>query len=487
VETDLVTPDADADADKRSTGDPTWSWRDTVMLLAVTLSGAALRVVDLRRPRGVWDETVYIPDACLYVRGPRGGCGTLVEVSTVHPPLGKWLIGAGIRIFGNTPTGWRAAPLLAGVLSIAVLYLLARQLSGSTFVASAASGLLALDLLHFVLSRAAMLDIFVVFFGLVMFLCYAQDRRRVAGDRTGGLLAMFRRRAWLLAAGLAGGAAIASKWSGLYLLLVVASLVVVGEVRARRDRDGAERETFERGIALFVALIVLPLLVYALSYGGRLHGDLLAWPWSQSSWVRAFVDRQRDMFSHHRGELYVNPYTSPAWSWFFVKRPVAFDFVDLGNGRYQEVMALGNPLLWCAALIATGATAWRWIRSRFALTPESLIVSGFVAGYVPWLIVTRREAFIYYLLPALPFAYLALAQAIGRVRAIRLRQMFAGGVALVTLGGFAFSWPLLTGGTVSYDGWRKRVVFHDCGPRGADGRLRPFSAPVAPPQGWCWV
>jgi hypothetical protein len=56
--------------------------------------------------------------------------------------------------------------------------LLARRLLGSTLAASLAAGLLTFDFLHFVMSRTAMLDVFVVFFGLVSFLCLLYDRDR---------------------------------------------------------------------------------------------------------------------------------------------------------------------------------------------------------------------------------------------------------------------------------------------------------------------
>ena len=49
-------------------------------------------------------------DACRYVYGvAHDACvaGPLYPRHEVHPPLAKWLIAAGIRVFGNTPLGWR--------------------------------------------------------------------------------------------------------------------------------------------------------------------------------------------------------------------------------------------------------------------------------------------------------------------------------------------------------------------------------------------
>ena len=43
-----------------------WAFRDTVAIIAITTVAAAIRIPTLRRGRAVWDETVYVPDACLY-------------------------------------------------------------------------------------------------------------------------------------------------------------------------------------------------------------------------------------------------------------------------------------------------------------------------------------------------------------------------------------------------------------------------------------
>jgi dolichyl-phosphate-mannose--protein O-mannosyl transferase len=466
-----------------------WSLLDTIMVIGITALGGAMRFAAIRRPRAVWDETVYVPDACLYVRGIHGHCGTTSERSVVHPPLAKWLIGAGIRIFGYTPMGWRIAPLVAGVLSIAVMYLLARRLFGSTLTASLAAGLLAFDFLHFVMSRTAMLDIFVVFFSLAMFLCFVYDRdRRGPKSSSRRLDLRLRERPWLVGAGIAGGAAMASKWSGAYLLGAVVVLAFANDAARRRDTAKRFRGTTrEEGAVLLIALVLAPLAIYLVSYAGRLHGSLLALPWSNGSWIRAFVARQHEMFNHHHGELFANPYSSAAWSWLLVKRPVAFDFLNVGGGRYQEVLALGNPLIWWAGIVATVATGWRSLRRRRLGAPETIVLAGFFSGYVPWLIISRNEAFLYYVLPALPFLYLALADAIARMQMRHLQVVAVAVVAAISVGMFTFYRPVLIGQTLSYDQWRARIIFNRCGEHAPDGRRQPVTKPIPPPPGWCWV
>jgi hypothetical protein len=85
-------------------------------------------------------------------------CGVAGEVAQEHPPLGKWIIALGIRLFGPGPFGSRIGPAIAGTLTVLLVYVLARHLLRSAFGATIAAGLLAIDFLHFVESRTALLD-----------------------------------------------------------------------------------------------------------------------------------------------------------------------------------------------------------------------------------------------------------------------------------------------------------------------------------------
>ena len=94
----------------------------------------------------------------------------------VHPEVGKWLIGFGEKMFGFTPLGWRVVPAVVGTLLILVMIRFARRLTGSTLLGCVAGVLLAFDGLEFVLSRLALLDIFVAFFLLCAVHCLVLDR-----------------------------------------------------------------------------------------------------------------------------------------------------------------------------------------------------------------------------------------------------------------------------------------------------------------------
>ena len=145
----------------------------------VTLIAAILRFVNLGYPSGyVFDEVYYaIEGQELLERGVEwrtetDSAGNVLNSYgdfVVHPPLGKWIIGLGIRLFGNDSFGWRFMAVVCGVLSVLIITRTARRMFGSTMLGAAAGLLMALDGFHFVLSRTAILDIFVAFFVVAAF------------------------------------------------------------------------------------------------------------------------------------------------------------------------------------------------------------------------------------------------------------------------------------------------------------------------------
>jgi dolichyl-phosphate-mannose--protein O-mannosyl transferase len=470
-----------------------WGRRDSLALLVIIVATLALDLFRLSTPpRIVFDEVYYAPDACVFVEGPGGVCHRPSPFADEHPHLGKWLIGAGIELFGYTPFGWRFFPAMIGVAGVAALYVLARRLLGSTVAASAAAVLLASDLLWFVHSRIAMLDVFVATFSLatMLFLVVDRDRERPADV---GARERIRDRPWLHAAGLCAGAAVASKWSGVWFALLVPVLSVVWDGAWLRTRGAGRprRAAIQRAWRPLVAgALVLPALVYVVSFGNRFRGGLLVVPWSRDSWWWDFAARQWMMLRFHLtlpGTAF--PLTSPAWSWPLVKRPVTYT-LDTTGPRWIEIVAMGDPVVWVPALLAVVWLTIRWLRRRDARAPEGAILAGFAAGYLPWLALTRARsfAFLFYLLPAVPFLLLALVRvgqtiARGRVGRAVVAIYLVGVVAL-----FAWFYPVVAAVPIDPHAWQQRMWFRDCPAWQLTGDPpHLLYKPGAPPPGWCWL
>ena len=486
---------------------PRWTRLDSVALAVVGLVAAALRLVSLGRPAElVFDEIFYAQDACWYVAGTEAVCGISDLVSRAHPPLGKWLIGSGILAFGYEPFGWRVAVAVAGIVTVLLVYLLAwrllrRTVGGSalTVGATSAAALLAIDFLHLVQSRIAMLDALIVLFVVGAVTAVVLDRDRDPTEERGRWwMRATLGRPWLLVAGVCIGAAAAVKWSGAYVAPAVIGLVVAWAIgrQLRADREGGWRAATGRAmrreaLPALVLLALVPVAVYAASYAGRMPGAFIGLPWEPGTVWRGIWDHQRAMLDFHTTLGGDHPYQSPPWSWPLLMRPVAYWFGE-ESGAYREILAMGNPLTWWAGIVALSALVVTWWRAGWSvLRPEPVILAAAIATYLPWLVLSgsRSQTFLWYLLPTVPFVCVALGcfAAWGwRTVAGRVGAAVFGVLAIAS---FAIYVPLLTALPLEPDGWRARMVFRDCERPGAPTLELPddeiSSGP--PPGGWCWI
>jgi dolichyl-phosphate-mannose--protein O-mannosyl transferase len=491
-----------------------WTRLDWMALALVTGAAAAIRLPGLGRPAGlVFDEIFYAQNACRYVIGT-DACGIDQLASRAHPPLGNWLIGAGVKLFGYDEVGWRIVPALMGVLGVALLFLLVRRLlrgsspMAATAGAFVAAGLLAGDFLHLIHSRVAMLDVFLATLATAAFLFAVLDRDRPRPARwdrrpAGVLSLLVLDRPWRLLAGAAIGVAVAVKWSGAYAALGIIPLVVAWEIAARRVvaddmaanprrwREAARLAVREEGARTVVLLVIVPLLVYLASYIGRSPGELIGPPWQEGTVWRAIWDHQQAMLTFHAELAGSHPYESPPWSWLLLKRPVALFFAE-DTGAYREILAIGSPLAWALAVAAMAWAVARLARAGWGLLrPELVVLVAALATYLPWLGLTgdRSQTFIWYVLPTLPFLYAAAGLAAAWAWRRVVGRVALGAVLAACLALYVFFLPVLTALPLSPDDWRARIWLTDCARPGAETLELPNDEirEGAPPPGWCWI
>jgi dolichyl-phosphate-mannose--protein O-mannosyl transferase len=287
---------------RRRLEDPFVGWTAT---LAITLLSLFLRLWRLGTPHSFeFDETYYAKDAWSllhfgyardYLNNDNGVANKHILAGqttglwkpdasmVVHPEVGKWLIALGEKTFGMTPLGWRVAPAIVGTLLILVMIRFVRRLTGSTLLGCVAGLLLSFDGLELVLSRLALLDIFVAFFILCAVHCLVIDRdwyrARMArlvpgqvGSGWGPVRAMLF-RPWLLLSGICWGLACGSKWEAAYPLAAFGLLVVAWCAGARRSfgvRLPALKALLADGVPAFVHLVLVGLVVYVATWTGWL-------------------------------------------------------------------------------------------------------------------------------------------------------------------------------------------------------------------------
>jgi dolichyl-phosphate-mannose--protein O-mannosyl transferase len=363
-----------------------------------------------------------------------------------HPPLGKWAIALGLRLFGTDELGWRIAAAVAGTLTVLVLVRVTRRMTGSTVLGCLAGLLLALDGLHFVQSRVAMLDVFLVAWVVGAFACLVADRdavrrRLAAAPDLGGWGPRLGLRPWRLAAGLCLGAALATKWSAVYYLAVLVLLAYAWEVGARRTAGvpAPARATVLRsaGPALAV-LAVLPAALYVASWAGWFLADgtaSLAWGrnWAadhpaagSASLVpdplRSLWHYHVEQYRFHDGLQKDHRYASHPAGWLLLARPVSYYFPsDIGPGDYgcavdscaRAVLAIGTPAVWWASIPMLVALLWLWVSRRDWRAGATLVLA--LTAIVPWIRddLDGRTMFLFYALPGLPFLCLGLALVAG--------------------------------------------------------------------------
>jgi hypothetical protein len=197
----------------------------------------------------------------------------------VHPEVGKWFIGLGEELFGMTPFGWRIGSVIIGTLMIGVFIRFVRRLTRSNLLAGFAGLLLTFDGLQLVLSRLALLDIYVAFFTLLAVHLLVKDRdwlrAHVSADPAPGRWRGIGRvlwRPWLAASGVAWGLGLGSKWDVIYPMLGFGLLFVAWGVGARRRagiRRPFPRTLLADGVPALL-MVVLAVVVYVASWSGWL-------------------------------------------------------------------------------------------------------------------------------------------------------------------------------------------------------------------------
>jgi len=465
-----------------------WLWALAVAGIAFTL-----RVIGLAHPdKVIFDETYYAKDArslldhAVELNEKNDGPGFVA-----HPPLGKWCIALGEWLFGFNSFGWRIGAVVAGTISVLILVRLARRMFGSTLLGCIAGLLLALDGLHFVSSRVALLDIFLMMFVLAAFACLVLDRdfRRAALKReldTGvslerGSSGLTWRTVpwWRLAAGVLTGCALGVKWSAIWYVLAFVALILVWEAGARRSAGVRHwiMDTVATQLGWVATFGVLIVLTYLATWTGWFLTDT-GWDrhWAETSGeANPFIPNALESLWHYQWAVYefhsklttAHPYQSSPYSWLFLGRPVAYFYEGKGNCGAAtcsaEVIALGTPSLWWSFIPALVATVWRWFAKRDWRAGAILLMVA--VGFVPWLFYPNRTMFFFYALPSLPFLVLAVTLALGMVlgpATATFDRRLAGGILtgvylLIVALTFAYFYPIFTGELITYAEWQARM------------------------------
>ncbi len=402
--------------------------------------------IDDYRDNSYWDEVYYARSAYNLVNG-------VTPYEKTHPPLGKSLIGLGIRLFDMSPFGWRFSTTLVTALMPLLLFFAGREFTGRRLGAYSAAFLLVFECMPFSIGRMANIDTFMVFFLTAMLLALYRWFSLDQG--------YFRRRSigWFVLAACCFGLAASIKWSALFTGFAIFILVAGQQLwhLAQLSRNSASRwqpfkrqlysETLPHAGAWTLGFILLPALIYYLS-----HWEFLSTLPEQPALfsipgLKAFWHQQNFILGYHGDHkaLSTHSLSIPFYLWPTLAKPLAEIFIG-GNspqGIRSTISVLGNPAIWWPGALLMLGLGWQALKggSRISL----LLSSAYFLPFLPWILV-ERPTFLYAYYPHIPILILGLGYLLSRLdpRAWKNRILLAGYGATV-IGLFVLFYPATSG------------------------------------------
>ena len=398
-------------------------------IAAILTFALSLRVWRLNTPAGyIFDELYYAKNAASiitsFVELDENGESEFV----VHPPLGKWLIGFGIKVFGNNEFGWRICAAIFGTVSVLLLYLIVQKLFNSHFLSLIAALLISFDGLNLVMSRVALLDIFLMVFILLSFYFFISDNYP--------------------ASGVAIGLALATKWSAAFIIALLIVFVIV-----------EQRDNVRKIIKPFLSFTLLPATVYLLSWSG--------WIFTSTGWARqsgsnifsSFWNNHMQILTFHKDLTQSHSYQANPWSWLILGRPTSLfyeDNAECGQTKCaQEILAIGTPLLWWSAIFAVAITVGFFITKKDR--NAALILLGFCGTYLPWFALQDRPLFYFYSISILPFLIMAIIYCFNLIIYQKHSKQYIWIYTVLIGMNFFYFLPIFLGISIPYSEWLERM------------------------------
>jgi len=309
------------------------------------------------------------------------------KINFEHPPLAKYLIGFSELIFGSQIV----LSIIFGVATLLVTFLIARRLLQSHY-ALLPTFFLGFDSMFVQFSAASLLDVYCTFFATLYVLVFV----------------FFRRSHWAwIPLGFILGLTASTKWTGIFVFPAILLFAAY-----QRDKES-------------IALLLLSLPIAILTYTGTYAVYFL-----NGHSIQDFVGLQMDMWRFQENLRFGRGTPPPFWLLFNfltgIEGPDTLTHLIMnGNAgtltttsiQYGlSTLSVYNPFTWPISFISCVFVIVRELkRASLMLLPAFLAFAFFGAT-------AYGQVFIWYLLPALPFAFVSLAYMI-------LRSKPAGGTS----------------------------------------------------------
>lgn len=304
-----------------------------------------------------------------------------------HPPLGKLIMSIPMKFLGVTPFAYRLMGNIAGIFMLLVIYAIAKELFGDAKYGLFAASIMALDGMHFVLTRIGTVDSFLVLFSLTSFLFFIKYLK-IKKEST-----LKEKIIPLLLSGAFWGMAISVKWTAAFIGLGMGIIYFI---------DMIWNKKFSLKLILWsiLAFVIIPIVIYVASYIPVINN-----PNSGITSVSSFFDYQKMMYDYHSKLEADHPFTSKWYTWPIMQKPVWFYAARFENGDVGIISCLGNPAIWWFAI---GTTLFTLIYSILEKDKVGLMLIVMICS--TWLTYAfiGRVMFLYHYFITLPFAMLTI-------------------------------------------------------------------------------
>ncbi|HEY5340053.1 MAG TPA: phospholipid carrier-dependent glycosyltransferase [Candidatus Aquilonibacter sp.] len=482
---------------------------DTAIAAALGIGSFILLFVRYWVPPGkIFDEVYFARAAEEYLQ-------RRYIYENTHPPVTKLLITLSVMLFGGLPGGdnawgWRFLNVVAGAVAVPLLFILAKRITRSTLFGAYAALLFGLDGMHYVQSRIATPEAFVVVFSIGTLYAFCRYWDAVVADEsvplidwrsagleflvaaaigsitfarfasetpaarivvfviiTAAVFAAIRLRTlrpagsgWLVTTAFAGALLITSKWYGIMAYGTIACIVTYVSFRAWRARRPSPFPV----ATVAAALIGVAGIVYTLAYIPHFIGlrDLQTLP-PRPYTVSDIVTMQVNAFLYHDHLRATHPYASLWWTWPLELRPLLYSAIYAGSGATATaamIYSMPNPLLLWPGLISVPFVGVLAIKERNR--GYGLVVLAYLLQWLPWMF-APRIAFLYHFYVDIPLIAICNVVALQRLYAWMktwdpgaARWTVIGYGALVLLA-FVYFFPILSSIPIPQSAWLQRL------------------------------
>ncbi|MCL2149814.1 MAG: phospholipid carrier-dependent glycosyltransferase [Dehalococcoidia bacterium] len=364
-------------------------------LLVIVLASFILHIAVISNPpdQPIFDETHYLEDA-RRILNDEG------SQRNEHPPLARLIIAKSMQYIGDNPWGWRLLPIILSTLGLVLFYGICLRLSRSHRISFLAVFFLAFENLWYIHGGMAMLDIYAVFFMILAFWLYLKGP------------------SWWWAAAVAGAAATLSKFTGLFVFIVIGLHWLYSErktlsalVRSSRPKPPEEVAAAEtdnasetaggfRRVLIFVFSMLLAPVAFLLLYAVCEYFIWGYWRDLSQQINTALSGTNSIKFS------YGGAYPSRPWEWFLSPINAFSIYKWMFTGGREAVGLLGydwppwgphitgmtSPTIWLTSLVSLPWLIWSAMKRKLHVI---LPVVWFIGvGVVPALLTGRVSALL---------------------------------------------------------------------------------------------